>query len=64
MLPFHSIPLLAVNGLQFAFDKALLFADAGVAAPPHVNALKFAIERATPEGKTTMTALLILSLFS
>lgn len=28
------------------------------------NALKFAIEKATPEGKTTMSALLILSLFS
>ena len=40
MLPFHPIPLLAVN------------------------ALKFAIGKATPEGKTTMTALLILSLFS
>jgi biopolymer transport protein TolQ len=40
MLPFHPTPLLAVN------------------------ALKFAIEKATPEGKTTMSALLILSLFS
>jgi hypothetical protein len=40
MLPFHPIPLLAVNALKFAIDKA------------------------TPEGKTTMTALLILSLFS
>ena len=29
-----------------------------------VNAMKFAIEKATPEGKTTMTALLLLSLFS
>src|ERR1039458_2017239 len=28
------------------------------------NALSFAIKMATPEGKTTMTALLILSLFS
>jgi biopolymer transport protein ExbB/TolQ len=29
-----------------------------------VNALQFAIQKATPEGKTTMSALLILSLFS
>ena len=29
-----------------------------------VSALKFAFDKATPEGKTTMTALLILSLFS
>jgi len=29
-----------------------------------VSALRFAIEKATPEGKTTMSALLILSLFS
>src|SRR5580658_8816149 len=28
------------------------------------NALEFAIKKATPEGKTTMSALLILSLFS
>src|ERR1700710_173084 len=28
------------------------------------NALKFAIEKATPEGKTTMGFLLVLSLFS
>ena len=40
MLPFHPIPLLAANALQFAIQKA------------------------TPEGKTTMSALLVLSLFS
>lgn len=40
MLPFHPIPLLAANALQFAIQKA------------------------TPEGKTTMAALLVLSLFS
>ena len=45
---FHLIPILAQAAQQAA----------------HVNALKFAIERATPEGKTTMTALLVLSLFS
>ncbi len=28
------------------------------------NALEFAIKKATPEGKTTMSALLVLSLFS
>jgi biopolymer transport protein ExbB/TolQ len=40
MLAFHPMPLLAVNALKFAIDKA------------------------TPEGKTTMSALLVLSLFS
>jgi biopolymer transport protein TolQ len=40
MHPFHVSPILAVN------------------------AMKFAIEKATPEGKTTMSALLLLSLFS
>jgi biopolymer transport protein TolQ len=29
-----------------------------------VNAMKFAVEKATPEGKATMSALLVLSLFS
>jgi biopolymer transport protein ExbB/TolQ len=40
MHPFHVSPILAVN------------------------AMRFAIEKATPEGKSTMTALLVLSLFS
>ena len=64
MLPFHLNPLLAVNALKFAFGHAAILADTSVEAAKHVNALKFAIERATPEGKTTMSALLILSLFS
>jgi biopolymer transport protein ExbB/TolQ len=64
MIPFHTIAVLAVHALKFGVEKATLMAEAGVAMPPHVNALKFAIQRATPEGKTTMAALLILSLFS
>jgi biopolymer transport protein ExbB/TolQ len=64
MLPFHTVPLLAVHALSLAIGKATFLAAAGVEAAPHVNALKFAIERATPEGKTTMSALLVLSLFS
>ena len=35
-----------------------------LAAGDHANALYYAIKMATPEGKTTMGALLILSLFS
>jgi len=64
MFPFHLDASLAVSALEFALGKAALMADAAVPTAPHVNALKFAIERATPEGKSTMTALLILSLVS
>jgi biopolymer transport protein ExbB/TolQ len=51
---FHFIPLLA--------DAAGQAADAVGQHKP--NALSFAFKVATPEGKTTMSALLILSLFS
>ena len=67
MIPFHPDLSLVTHALHFVAGHAALMADAAdaaPAAPPHVNAFKFAIQRATPEGKTTMGALLILSLFS
>jgi biopolymer transport protein ExbB/TolQ len=64
MLPFHTDPLVAINALKSVIGHAAMMADVTPEAARHVNALKFAIQRATPEGKTTMFALLILSLFS
>jgi biopolymer transport protein ExbB/TolQ len=69
MFHFHTDLLPAVHAFNAALDHAMLFAQAAGTppdAPPehHVNALKFAIGKATPEGKTTMSALLVLSLFS
>ena len=51
---FHLIPLLA--------DAASQAAD--TVRQHKSNALAYAIKKATPEGKMTMSALLVLSLFS
>jgi biopolymer transport protein ExbB/TolQ len=64
MIPFHPDLSLVTHTLNSVIGNMAFLADAAPPAPPHVNALKFAIDRATPEGKTTMGALLILSLFS